>query len=160
MEHKHALPHRLFAFITAVALMLMTLLYFIPQYPITAQAISTDYPVQLVHLAAYDNSKNLSISGTGDNSALTMASSTTLNEAWRFDYVGTDSKGSFFKIVNQGSGRLLTPAGYKTTSGTKTVIYGTESAKSQHCISNVVSTTIYKTACITKLSIMWIPIWH
>ena len=138
-QTNHALSHRIISFLTAVALMLTTLLLFLPQNSLTAQAISTDYPAQLVHLAAYDNSKNLSISGTADNSALSMSASTTLSEAWRFDYVGTDSKGSYYKIINQGSGRLLTPAGYNTSNGTKAVIYGSESAKSQHWYVSAVS---------------------
>ena len=98
-----------------------------------SKAISTDYPAQLINISTYDNSKNLSISGTADNSALTVASADgSLSQSWRFDYVGSDSKGTFGKLVNQGSGRLLTPLSYKAVSGQKAVIYGSESDKTQH----------------------------
>lgn len=97
------------------------------------QAISTDYPVQLVRISSADGARDLNASGTADRSALsTAASSGVQSENWRIDYVGTDSVGSFYKLCNMGSGRLLTPDYYSIEAGTNCVIFGAESAKAQH----------------------------
>lgn len=100
---------------------------------LTAEAVSADYPAQLMRISTYDNSRNLNITGTADKSPLnTWITNGVQNENWRFDYVNTDSNGAYFKIVNQGSGRLITPMGYEVTEGTSCVIFGSESAKEQH----------------------------
>ncbi len=44
----------------------------------------------------------------------------TQNESWRFDYVGTDKNGSFYKITNMGTGRQVTPMGSKFSLKGKT----------------------------------------
>lgn len=96
-------------------------------------AASVDYPVQLMNIAAKDNSSVLTAGGTGDGAAvLPKAPGKDLTLSWRFDRVGKDSVGTFFKLVNAASGRLLTPAGYQVSAGTSVILYGSESAKSQH----------------------------
>ena len=101
--------------------------------PTDAAAVSADYPMQLMNLASKDNSKVLAESGITDNSALSMTSpGSDLSPSWRFDRVGSDSNGTFFKLTNAQSGRLLTPKGYSVSSGNSVVVYGSESAKSQH----------------------------
>ena len=101
--------------------------------PIDASALSADYPMQLMNLASKDNSKLLAENGTSDNSELSMiVLSGDLSPSWRFDRVGNDSNGTFFKLVNAQSGRLLTPKGYNVSSGNSVVVYGSESEKSQH----------------------------
>ncbi len=105
-----------------------------------ADAVSVDYPAQLVRISTADNSRNLNITGTTDKSACnTWNTNGSQNENWRFDYVGANSVGSFFKLVNQGSGRLLTPMGYDVSEGTEVVIFGSESASSQHWYVTAVS---------------------
>ena len=123
---------RLLGALTALLLMLTCITAVFPDL-MTAHAVSTDYPVQLVRISTIDNTRNLNISGYSDKSALnTWTTNGSQNENWRFDYVGTNSNGAFFKIVNQGTGRLITPLDYKTTEGTSAVIYGSESDTTQH----------------------------
>lgn len=99
----------------------------------TASSASVDYPPVLLRISTSDNSSNLSISGTADKSACgTAAMQNTQNESWRFDYTGTDSNGCYYRIVNQASGRVLTPMGYSLTDGTDCVIFGNENEKSQY----------------------------
>ncbi len=101
--------------------------------PATASAVSADYPMQLMNLASKDNLKVLAENGTADNSSLSMIIlGNDLSPSWRFDRVGNDSNGTFFKLVNAQSGRLLTPKGYSVSAGNSVVVYGSESAKSQH----------------------------
>lgn len=101
--------------------------------PISASAASVDYPAQLMNIATKDNSKLLTENGTSDNSSLSVKTlGNDLSSSWRFDYVGSDSKGTFFKLVNVQSGRLLTPLNYNVSSGSGVVVYGSESAQSQH----------------------------
>ena len=115
------------------AVLLMTWLLPLFGYAAPASAISTDYPPQLMNIAVKDNSAVLTENGTADNAALSVkALGSDLSQSWRFDRVGADSNGTFFKICNAQSGRLLTPQNYSVTAGTKAVIYGSESAKSQH----------------------------
>lgn len=100
---------------------------------LTSYAISADYPAQLMNIASKDNSKVLTENGTADNSAVSVkALGNDLSQSWRFDRVNEDSKGTFFKIVNAQSGRMLTPSGYSVKSGTDVIMYGAESAQSQH----------------------------
>lgn len=98
-----------------------------------ASALSVDYPAQLMNIATKDNSKVLTENGTSDNATLSVkALGNDLSPSWRFDRVGADSKGTFFKFVNAESGRMLTPAGYNVKSGTDVIMYGAESVQSQH----------------------------
>lgn len=98
-----------------------------------ASAISADYPVPLINIATKDNSKVLTENGTNDNATLSVkALGNDLSPSWRFDRVGSDSKGTYFKLVNAQSGRMLTPSGYSVTAGTDVIMYGAESAQSQH----------------------------
>lgn len=96
-------------------------------------AVSTDYPVQLMNISTKDNSKVLTETGVSDNSAVNVkALGNDLSPSWRFDRVGSDANGTFFKIVNAQSGRLLTPENYNVKSGADVVIFGSESDKTQH----------------------------
>ena len=98
-----------------------------------AEAASADHPAVLLRISTYDNSRHLNISGYDDKSAVVASElKNSQNENWRFDYVGTDSKGSFYKLTNMGTGRLLTPIGYNAVEGTSCVIFGSESEKTQH----------------------------
>lgn len=99
----------------------------------TADAASVDYPVQLMNIAVKDNSKVLTENGKDDGAVLSVkALGNNLAPSWRMDRVGADSKGTFFKITNAESGRLLTPKNYTVKSGTEVIMYGSESAQSQH----------------------------
>ncbi len=100
---------------------------------LVSTAASADYPAQLMNLAVKDNSKVLTENGTADNSALSVkALGSDLSASWRFDRVGADSKGTYFKLINAQSGRMLTPKGYKVSEGNSVVVYGCESVQSQH----------------------------
>lgn len=100
---------------------------------VDAEAVSADYPAVLLNISSYDNSRHLNISGYEDKSSVVVSEQkNTQNENWRFDYVGTDKNGSFYKITNMGTGRLLTPMGYNVSEDTQCVIFGSESVKSQH----------------------------
>ncbi len=129
----------------ALALLLL-LAWLLPLFggnsaPMIVQAVSTDYPVQLMNLAAKDNSSVLTENGTSDGSSITMQSlGNDLSPSWRFDRVGSDSNGTFFKIVNAESGRLLTPKNYNVSAGADVIVYGSESAQSQHWYVVPVST--------------------
>lgn len=129
--------NRLFSIITAFAVIL-SCFGFIgadlnPMRILTASAVSADYPMQLMTLASKDNSKVLTENGTADNSTLSMkALGSDLSPSWRFDRVGSDSNGTFFKLVNAQSGRMLTPQGYSVKEGANVVVYGCESVQSQH----------------------------
>lgn len=135
--------NKIFGFITAFFL---TTVFLFNSFPdsINVQAVSTDYPAELVRISTADNSRNLNIAGYADKSPCnTWVTNGSQNENWRFDYVGTDSKGSFFKITNMGTGRLLTPMGYDASEGTECVIFGSESAVTQHWYVTAVSQDIY-----------------
>ena len=114
----------------------MTLCCVVPQFgglSLTASAVSADYPMQLINIYAKDHGSVLTESGMADGAALTMKQlGGDLAGAWRFDYVGQDSNGSFFKICNAESGRLLTPQSYSVNPNANVVMFGSESAKSQH----------------------------
>ncbi|MCM1314626.1 MAG: RICIN domain-containing protein [Alistipes senegalensis] len=110
--------------------------WFVPLFSITplkTSAISTDYPVQLMNISAKDNKTVLTEDGTADSSTLSLKTlGGDLSASWRFDRVNTDSKGTFFKICNAESGRLLTPYDYSAKAGTAVVMYGSESHQTQH----------------------------
>lgn len=100
---------------------------------VDAYAVSVDYPAQLMNIAVKDNSKVLTENGTSDGSSLSVkALGNNLSPSWRFDRVGKDSKGTFFKFCNAESGRLLTPKGYNVSEGSPVIMFGSESAQSQH----------------------------
>ena len=121
------------AFLTAVIMMLLFMSVSAVPSGYSAGAASVDYPAVLLRISTHDNSRHLNISGYDDKAAVVASAlKNTQNENWRFDYVGTDSKGSFYKLTNMGTGRLLTPSGYSVKEGTDCIIYGSESAKSQH----------------------------
>lgn len=99
----------------------------------TNAAVSKDYAPQLMNIALYDDSKNLTVSSEADKTSASLsAENGTLNEQWRIDYCGANSNGNYYKIVNAASGRLLTPYAYSVSNGTETVIYGNENDKSQY----------------------------
>ena len=125
------LHRRLLGLLTGLLLMLTCITAAVPQ--LTPAAASTDYPALLLRISTYDNARNLNISGTADKSPMnTWTTNGVLNEDWRFDRVGSDSNGTYFKIVNQGTGRLITPMGYEAAEGTDAVIFGSESHRTQH----------------------------
>lgn len=98
-----------------------------------SSAASVDYPAQLMNIAVKDNSKVLIENGTSDESAVSVKSlGNDLSPSWRFDRVGSDSNGTFFKLVNAQSGRLLTPLNYNVSANANVVVYGSESHKAQH----------------------------
>ena len=100
---------------------------------IAVSAASVDYPPVLMNLASKNNSTVLTENGTTDGSGLSMkALGNNLAPSWRFDRVGSDSKGTYFKLTNAQSGRLLTPLNYNVSAGASVVVYGSESAQSQH----------------------------
>ncbi len=122
----------------AVLALILILAWMLPLFGVagttlTVSAISTDYPVQLMNLASKNASTVLTENGTSDGSAVTMkALGNDLSPSWRFDRVGSDSNGTFFKLVNAQSGRLLTPKNYNVSAGAEVIMYGSESAQSQH----------------------------
>ena len=118
-----------------IALLLGCMFPFMSFSPIgtPVSAASVDYPVQLMNIASKNNNAVLTESGTADNSPAVMKSlGGDLSPSWRFDRVGTDGNGTYFKICNAQSGRLLTPKGYSVTAGAQAVVYGYESDKCQH----------------------------
>ncbi len=132
MKHLKRMKRTFFlSFILLSALLLPLFSY--GKAPLSAFAISTDYPVQLINIADKDNSNVLSENGTADGSSLSVkALGGDLSSSWRFDRVNQDSKGTFFKICSAESGRLLTPANYNVKAGTSVIMYGSESHQSQH----------------------------
>ncbi|MBQ8725260.1 MAG: hypothetical protein IJY74_06295 [Oscillospiraceae bacterium] len=74
----------------------------------TVSAASVDYPAQLLRISTYDNSRNLNITGYTDKSALnTWTTNGVQNENWRFDYVGENSVGKYYKIKNMVTSKLI-----------------------------------------------------
>ncbi len=134
----HSFAKRVIA--SAVSLVVLATVAFSVTVPLTdstatleAEAVSLDYPPQLMNLSLYDNSKNLASSNGVDQSVcILQATDGSMSEQWRIDYCGANSTGSYYKIVGQDTGRLLTPYGYSTSSGTDVVIYGNENDYSQY----------------------------
>lgn len=117
MENRHKLSLQILGFLTALMMVLSVMLVLPQGMELTAQAISADYPVQLMNLASKDNSKVLTENGTTDNSAVVMkALGNDLSPSWRFDRVGADGNGTYFKICNAQSGRLLSPKNYNVSA--------------------------------------------
>ncbi len=139
--------------ILIVLVMLSGILGMMFPQAMTADAAGADYPAQLLRISTYDNSRNLNISGYGDKSALnTWTTNGVQNENWRFDYVGENSHGKYYKITNMGTGKLITPLGYETTAGTSCVIFGSESAQSQHWYVTPVGNDSLGTALYYKIT--------
>ena len=108
-------------------------LFSFDRFEMKASAVSTDYPAQLINIASKDNSKVLTENGTDDGASLSLKNlGGDLAASWRFDRVGLDSKGTFFKLTNMQSGRLLTPESYNVKAGADVIMYGSESAQCQH----------------------------
>ena len=122
------------AFAVLISLMMLSLLIpVISVQPIQAKAVSADYPAVLLRISTSDNSRNINISSYDEKSACVASElKNTQNENWRFDYVGTDSNGSFYRIVNMGTGQPLTPMNYSTDENTDCVIFGYTGEKAQH----------------------------
>ncbi|MDE6832860.1 MAG: hypothetical protein K2J39_01225, partial [Ruminococcus sp.] len=119
--------------LTACIFMMSCIMTLFLSVPEKVSALSVDYPAETVRISTADNSRNLNISGYTDKSACnTWTTNGSQNENWRFDYTGTNSVGSFFRITNMGTGRLLTPLGYSVTEGTSCVIFGSENKSSQY----------------------------
>ena len=94
---KHHFLKRTAAVCTAAAAA-FTLCTAMPQY--RTEAASVDYPPVLLRMSTSDNSRNINISGYDDKSACVASElKNTQNENWRFDYVSTNSNGSFYRIV-------------------------------------------------------------
>ena len=122
---------RIIGALTAVILMLTLITAAFPA-AIKTNAAATDYPAQLMRISIGDNSRNLNISGVTDKSPLnTWITNGDQNENWRFDLVGTNDTGSYFRIVDQGTGRLITPLDGSASDGTPAVIYGTDGSPAQ-----------------------------
>lgn len=127
---RHLYP-RIVGVLTSVMLMLTLIAAAFPA-ALKTSAASTGYPVQLLRISTGDNSRNLNISGYSDKSALnTWTTNGEQNENWRFDLAGTNSTGSYFRIVNQGTGRLITPLDGSASAGTSAVIYGRDDSPAQ-----------------------------
>lgn len=117
---------------------IFTFVFMIFSETLITYAVSVDYPAELVNIATYGNSKNLTVNKTSDNTPCTLSvKDGSLNEQWRFDYSGTDSKGKYYRIVNAVSGRPL------TMNKSKAVIYGNENDKTQYWYVNAVNKDIY-----------------
>ncbi|MBQ4488025.1 MAG: RICIN domain-containing protein [Ruminobacter sp.] len=139
--------------VLVVLVMLFGIIGMIFPQAVTANAASVDYPAQLIRISTYDNSRNLNISGYTDKSALnTWTANGVQNENWRFDYVGESSYGKYYKITNMGTGKLITPLGYETSSGTSCVIFGSESAQAQHWYVTPVANDANGTALYYKIT--------
>lgn len=99
----------------------------------TSIAASVDYAAQFMNIAVKDNSKVLAENGTTDGSSLSVkALGGDHSSTWRFDRVGANSTGTFFKITNGESGRLITPNNYNVNEGTDIIMFGSESHQCQH----------------------------
>ncbi|MBP0962485.1 MAG: hypothetical protein J5864_10135, partial [Oscillospiraceae bacterium] len=104
------IKNRLLCVCAIVSVMILT--YVLPLFgvqtaPVYVSAVSTDYPVQLMNIVSAENDGIvLSETGTADSSPLAAAElGGSLSCSWRFDYVGTDQNGAFFKICSAESGR-------------------------------------------------------
>ncbi len=120
------------AILTSIFLFLSCMIADLPRMQ-RVTAAGVDYPAVFLRMSNADNSKHINIAGTGDKSNCVLSAlQNTHNENWRFDYVGTDSVGSYYKITNAATGRLLSPLGYNVAAGTGCVIFGNENHTAQH----------------------------
>lgn len=100
---------------------------------VVTAAVSKDYAPQLMHIALHDDAANLAAADTADKAPVAAQTENgALTEQWRIDYCGANDSGSYYKIVNAASGRLLTPMGYQVSAGSEAVIYGNENDHSQY----------------------------
>ena len=149
---KRTKANHLYAIIVVLVMLFGILGMVFPQ-EMTVNAASVDHPAQLLRISTYDNSRNLNISGYTDRSVLnTWTTNGVQNENWRFDYVGESSYGKYYKITNMGTGKLITPLGYETASGTSCVIFGSESAQAQHWYVTPVGNDANGTALYYKIT--------
>ena len=149
---KRTKANHLYAVIVVLVMLFGILGMVFPQ-AMTVNAASVDHPAQLLRISTYDNSRNLNISGYTDGSALnTWTTNGVHNENWRFDHVGESSYGKYYKITNMGTGKLITPLGYETASGTSCVIFGSESAQAQHWYVTPVGNDANGTALYYKIT--------
>lgn len=102
-------------------------------------AASADYPAQLVQIGFSNASGYIGAAGDNDHSSLISSLSNDMTTKWRFKYVGNNSNGNYYKIINMNSGRLITPEGYQAKDSTEVILYGDESDLSQHWYVNPVS---------------------
>lgn len=100
-----------------------------PQGALRANAATVDYPAQYAKISIADGSRNINISGYADNALLnTWTSNGEQNENWRFDYVSS----GVFRLVNQGTGRLLSAENNNVSAGADCVIYGNDDDTAQY----------------------------
>lgn len=125
-------------FILVITAMIMCISFICCGFDISSvtmitNAASVDYPAQFINIATKDNSKVLAENGTTDGSSLTVKKiDGTHSATWRFDRVGANSVGTFFKITNGESGRLITPDNYNVSEGSSIIMFGSESHQCQH----------------------------
>ena len=99
----------------------------------TSFAASVDYPAQFMNIATKDNSMVLTENGVTDGSGISVKSLGGNHAAtWRFDRVGANTVGTFFKITNGQSGRLITPNNYNVSVDNEVIMFGSESHQCQH----------------------------
>ena len=125
-------------FISVITAMIMCISFICCGFDISSvtmitNAASVDYPAQFINIATKDNSKVLAENGISDGSTLTVKKlDGTHSATWRFDRVGANSVGTFFKITNGESGRLITPDNYNVSEGSSIIMFGSESHQCQH----------------------------
>lgn len=108
----------------------------LPQEALGAKAAAVDYPAQYAKISIADGSRNINISGYNDNAPLnTWSSNGEQNENWRFDYVSS----GVFRLVNQGTGRLLSAEDNNVSAGADCVIYGNNDDTAQYWYVTAVS---------------------
>lgn len=67
---------------------------------VPVQAISTDYPIQLMRITNAENTADLTASGTADRSAMVLQPAAgTQAQNWRIAYVNTDSKAASINSI-------------------------------------------------------------
>lgn len=110
--------------------MLMSLLSLMPQTAFdTYAATTTDFAAQLVRITTADGNRNINVSGLSDGSALnTWITNGVQNENWRFDYVTTN----VFRIVNMGTGMVLSVSNGSTATNTSCIIEGNTNTTYQY----------------------------
>ncbi|MBQ7131107.1 MAG: RICIN domain-containing protein [Oscillospiraceae bacterium] len=75
----------------------------------TALAAAYDeYPISLVHIGTYDAASNIAASGT---SIVTETAGSDASQSWYFEYVGSDTNGNYFRIINASNGKAITVSG-------------------------------------------------
>ncbi len=88
-----------------------------------------DYPAELVRIATANGTKNLEINSTTDGALLTAGiTNGSQKENWRFDYVVD----GVFRIVNMGTGKVLSVQNDSVTSGTSCIIEPCTNEKDQY----------------------------